>query len=59
MSNVSFNPLSERDREKSYQFMKKKLEDNETNRKLLKEFKENTISYSNVIILYKKLFNIL
>lgn len=39
--------------------MKKVIEDNEMNRKLLKEFKENTISYSNIIILYKKLFDIL
>lgn len=59
MSSISFNRPKEQERERSYQHMKKVLEDNEVNQKLLKDFKEKTISLDDIDLLYKQLLNLL
>lgn len=55
MSSLSFNLQTEQERDRCYQLMKKVLEDNEVNQKLLKDFKEKTISLEGIGILYKQL----
>ncbi|MDD3343396.1 MAG: hypothetical protein PHR87_07465 [Sulfurospirillaceae bacterium] len=59
MSVLSFNSPTEQERDRGYQHMKKVLEDNELNQKLLKDFKEKTISLDDIDLLYKQLLNLL
>ena len=56
MSNISFTRITEQERDRGYQDMKKVLEDNEVNQKLLKDFKEDNISLEGIDILFKQLW---
>lgn len=56
MSVLFFDRLTEQERDRTHQDMKNILEDNEMNQKLLKEFKENTISPSDLDLLFKRLW---